>query len=206
MLKAMLNKLHPAVLVTAGFFWIAVLQSINSAVLPWCAAAVVLLAIMGSVKDWIRIVRRMRYIFLALLILFAWQTPGILMIPGLGTFSPTWDGLRAVQDPVLRLLAVVSVVAVMLHYLSIEAWVNSLYILLRPLRALGFSPERFAVRLRLVLDYVERRDLNWRHCLDAALQETIPLEEEVWPIRELFWVDRLLILLLFLLMLGSFLL
>ncbi|GAB2883154.1 hypothetical protein GCM10027046_09530 [Uliginosibacterium flavum] len=205
MLKAMLNSIHPAVFVTAGFFLIARLQSISPAVLPWWAGSLVLLGLLGCAQGWLRIVRRMRYIFLALLILFAWQTPGILMLPGLGAFSPTWDGVQAVQDPVLRLLAVVSVVALMLHYLSIEAWVNSLYILLRPLRVLGFSPERFAVRLRLVLDYVERRDLEWRHCLDAALQEATVLEEEVWPVHELSWIDRVLLLCLFVLTLGSLL-
>lgn len=205
MLKAILNRVHPAVFVTAGFFLIVRLQSISPAVLPWWAGVVVMLSVVGGAQVWLRIVRRMRYIFLALLILFAWQTPGILMIPGLGAFSPTWDGVRAALDPLLRLLAVVSVVALMLRYLSIEAWVNSLYVLLRPLCVLGFSPERFAVRLRLVLDYVEQRNLNWRHCLDAALQDATILEEEVWPIHDLCWVDRVLILCLFVLLLGGFL-
>jgi len=190
----MVKAIHPAVFVTAGFFLIILLQTLPATYLPWWAAVVVLAAWVSARADWLRIVRRLRFIFLALLILFAWQTPGTMIWPALGAFSPTWDGLRGMMEPALRLLAIVSVVALMLRHLSIENWVNSLYVLVFPLQALGLDPQRFAVRLRLVLDYVERRDLNWRNCLDAAVEEPINPAEEFWLVHHLCWWDRVALL------------
>ncbi|MDP5239798.1 hypothetical protein Q9Q94_09660 [Uliginosibacterium sp. 31-16] len=179
----MLKVIHPVVHVTAGFFLIILLQTAGFHVLLAGAVATVSCALCAATGDWLRIVRRLRYIFLVLLILFAWQTPGTLMLPLIGVFSPTWDGLSAVREPALRLLAVVSVVALMLKYLSTDDWVSSLYVLVSPLRVAGVRPERFAVRLRLVLDYAGQRDLNWRHCLDVAEQDWSDPQDEAWPVR-----------------------
>ena len=179
----MLKVIHPVVHVTAGFFLIVLLQTAGFKVLLAGALMTVLWALCAASQDLLRIVRRLRYIFLVLLILFAWQTPGTLIFPLLGALSPTWDGLNAVLEPALRLLAVVSVVALMLRYLTTDDWVNSLYALVIPLQVAGLKPERFAVRLRLVLDYAGQRDLNWRHCLDAAEQDCSDQGDEAWPVR-----------------------
>ncbi|MBS1209611.1 MAG: hypothetical protein H6R19_2009 [Proteobacteria bacterium] len=198
----MVKEIHPAVFVTAGFFLILLLQTVAAGYLPWWTMLAGTVALVSAPADWRRILRRLRFIFLALLILFAWQTPGTMILPALGSFSPTWDGLRATTEPALRLLAIVSVVALMLRHLSIEDWVNSLFVLVFPLRLLGLDPERFAVRLRLVLDYVERRDLNWRNCLDEALEDPVNPAEETWSVHHLGWQDRILLSILGLLLAG----
>ena len=177
--------IHPAVYVTAGFFLIFLLQIVSTAVLPWTTGAVVLCALVFARRDWLRVVRRLRYIFLALFILFAWQTPGVMIAPPLGVLSPTWDGMRATLEPATRLLAVVSVVSLMLRGLSTEDWVNSLYILVQPLKVCGLSAERFAVRLRLVLEYIGQRELNWRNCLYEMEADTGQMPQQVWPVRRL---------------------
>jgi len=197
-----MKSIHPAVYVTAGFFLIFLLQVLSLAFLPWGTGLIVLCALVFARREWVRVVRRLRYIFLALLILFAWQTPGVMIVPPLGAFSPTWDGVRATVEPAARLLSVVSVVALMLHGLSTEDWVNSLYVLVQPLRVFGLSAERFAVRLRLVLDYTSQRDLHWRDCLhemDADLGEVSP---QVWPVRGLRGYDALLLAVLVIVLMG----
>jgi hypothetical protein len=198
----MFKTIHPAVYVTAGFFLIVLLQTLNASGLAWWAAVLLIAALGLARANWFRLLRRLRYIVLALLVLFAWQTPGIMVLPGLGMFSPTWDGLRAAIEPVTRLMAVVSVVALMLHYLTTESWVSSLYVLVRPLRFLGVEPERFAIRLRLVLDYVGQRELNWRTCLHEAVQDPRDVSDQVWRVRVLRNPDRLILVSLYLLFLG----
>ena len=190
----MLKAIHPVVLVTAGFFLILLLQCVSPVQLGIGASLAILAALIWARADWLRVVRRLRFIFLALLVLYAWQTPGTLMAPALAGFSPTWDGLRAVLEPGWRLLAVASVVALLLRGLSTEDWVSSLYVLALPFRICGLSPERFAVRLRLVLDYVGRRDLDWRHCLEAASDDLSAMPAEAWSIRLPAWHDWLVLL------------
>lgn len=198
----MMRAIHPAVFVTAGFFLIILSQTISATDLWWWAPAVSLGSVIFAYAEWGRVMRRLRYIFLALVILFAWQTPGRMIIPALGALSPTWDGFSAVLDPALRLVSVVSVVALMLHILTTENWVSSLYVLVQPCRLIGLKPERFAVRLRLVLDYIERRDLDWRHCLTDATQEVIPIQTESWSVHKLGWHDATLMMCIGILLAG----
>ena len=128
--------------------------------------SVALFRVVALVRDaarWWRLLRRMRYILLAVCVLFLWQTPGTLLIPALGGWSPTVDGAVQALRHVLRLVAVVDVVAILMSALSVESWVAGLFVLAMPLRLIGVSPERFAVRLNLVLraaDSTQRR--SWR--------------------------------------------
>lgn len=198
----MMKRIHPAVCVTAGFFLIFVLQMVTPRFLTWGVIAAVTIAVVLAWSEWMRVIRRMRFIFVAIAILFLWQTPGSMIFPALGNLSPTWDGLRAAVEPVERLCAVVSVVALLLRYLTTEDWVNSLYVLVHPLKFAGLSAERFAVRLRLVLDYVAQRDLNWKSCLDELDANEMTAATETWTVRGLFWTDRVMLGGLFLLLLG----
>ena len=111
--------------------------------------------------------RRLRYVSLAIVILFAWQTPGIQVLPGLDVLSPTYDGLRLAVSPLLRLMTVAAVVACLQQALSPDQWVSSFHLLAKPFACLGLPRDRLAIRLRLVLDYLEAPRLEWRDCLRA---------------------------------------
>ena len=69
-----------------------------------------------------------------------------------------------------RLLAVVCAVGIMLERLPLARLVGGLYALARPLRLIGVAPERLALRLLLVLRYVEASPrgsgaMGWQHWL-----------------------------------------
>lgn len=160
---------HPAVPVTAGFVLILLLQRLEgphlAVALGVCAGACLLLAR----RSWWRLVHRLRYMLLVLVVLFAWQTPGVLVWPRLGGLSPTFDGIRLAADHAARIVLVVSVVAFMLHGLSHAQWVQGVYGLFAPLRRLGFPADRFALRLQLVLQDAEQADRTaWREALAPA--------------------------------------
>lgn len=188
------KTLHPAVLVAAGFVCMLGIQLLQALWLVSVVIIVLILALVAGRKKLGAVIRRLRYILIAVIVLFAWQTPGVLIVPVLGMFSPTYDGLLLALDSTARLLATAAVVAVMLEKLSTAQWVSSLYVLIAPLRIAGVSPERFAVRLRLVLDYVDMRNLDWRKSLDSGFpDETAPVMQQ-WQVSTLRFGDRALLL------------
>lgn len=183
------DAMHPAVRVTAGFFLILLLQLLAGVTLYALALLCMGLAAWRAGPTWWRVLRRMRFILLALLLLFAWQTAGTLVWPALGGFSPSREGLWLALEQSLRLLGAASLVALLLHALDASGWMNGLHALLRPLTRLGLSPDRFILRLRLVLDYLDGRELDWRHALEARADVLPPVPLE-WEGRALAWRDR----------------
>ena len=191
--------LHPAVHVTAGFFFVFLSQFCEGRVLVLLASGLLLVALKTALGHWLRVMRRLRFVALTILVLFAWQTPGTFLLPALESLSPTRDGLILAIVPLLRLLSVASVVAILKECLSPDAWVSSLYAISRPLGIFGVSREKLAIRLRLVLDHAEEQRLNWRTLLQEAPGsgvETSALSCEVSCLSSLDRVCISLILLL----------
>ncbi len=189
----MFAQLHPAVFVTAGFFLVLLAQLLHAGGLAWLLLAVLPAALLQARMVLFRVLKRLRWVFLAVLILFAWQGPGLLLLPALGRWSPTLDGALLAGEQGLRLLAMVSVISYLLARLDREAWVASLQVLLQPLSVVGVSARRFAVRLALVLSYCATGRLDWRACLHEAQAEAVENPPFVVHLRPLQMRDRLLI-------------
>ena len=107
---------------------------------------------------------------LAIAVLFAWFTPGEAAFLDWPRLGPTHEGLALAALHAARLLAVVCAVGILLERLPLARLVGGLYALSRPLRGVGVAPERLALRLLLVLRYVEasprgRGPVDWRHWL-----------------------------------------
>lgn len=191
--------LHPAVHVTAGFFFVFLSQFCEGWSLAFLASGLLLVALKMAQGHWLRVMRRLRFVALAILVLFAWQTPGTLVLPVLENFSPTRDGLVLSMVPLLRLLSVASVVAILKECLSPDAWVSSLYAISRPLGAFGVSREKLAIRLRLVLDHVEEQRLDWRALLNEAPNSGVGASDMSCEVSCLSSLDRVCIGLILLL-------
>lgn len=183
-----MNKsVHPVVCVTAGFFLILWLQLAEGRSLYAGASCVLAAGIFFARNALWRTLARLRYIFLALLVLFLWETPGTLIFPVLGNFSPSMDGLWYFLLHSIRLAGVVAVVTLMLSRLSSAEWVASLLTISSPLRQAGFATERFAARLHLVLEYAQRRELDWRQILHERIgdySEELPMEDETLEAKD----------------------
>lgn len=116
-----------------------------------------------------RLLRRTRWLLLALFSLFAWATPGVLLLPEIGSLSPTVDGLILGATHLGRLIVVLASLALLLHTTSSEELVGAFFSLLAPLNSLGVDRGRIAVRLLLVIEYVESAQPRaWRDWLDPA--------------------------------------
>jgi energy-coupling factor transport system permease protein len=108
-----------------------------------------------KVQTFLHAVRRMRWLFLSIFIIYAFGTPGEL-IPNFSVhFAPTFEGLQLGVVQIEKLLIALAALSLLLTSSPREHMMLGLYMLLSPLNLVGLNVERFAARLMLTLDYVE---------------------------------------------------
>ena len=162
--------LHPAARLVLWVASVAVLHSLSGNRLRLTVIAVALLASVAALRRTVRLVKRARWLILALLVIFAWSTPGRLLWPAADWASPTSEGLSLALDHSARLLGLLMLVALLLEHTTQECLLGGLYSLLKPLRAIGLDPRRAAIRLGLVLRHTDQTlpRARWREWLRAG--------------------------------------
>ncbi len=124
----------------------------------------------------LRMVYFMRWLFLSLLVLFGWFTPGVWLWPSLAAWSPTTTGVSLGLVRLLFLLNLLLMVGVLVQLTRREQIVHGLLFWLTPLRLVGLPPQRIAVRIGLVLDSMET--------LRSAAREALQRKEAgPWQLR-----------------------
>lgn len=113
---------------------------------------------------------RTRWLIVSLLVIFALATPGVFLLPALGNYGPTVEGVRQGLEHLMRLLFVLATLAVLLQLTGVEGLVSGLHGLILPLAWLGLDRGRVAMRLLLVLQYVENSppSRHWREWLERT--------------------------------------
>lgn len=101
-----------------------------------------------------KMLRRMRWLFLSILVIYLWFTPGQLLIPAIGAWSPSWEGIRLGVYRVASLVFIVLAVNLLIKSNARDELIAGIMWLLRPLRLLGLPDERLAVRIALTFDVV----------------------------------------------------
>lgn len=183
---------HPAARLLVWGVAAVALQLIEGSPLYLLAAISLGSASLLSGPRLLRLLRRARWLLLAVGLLFSLSTPGVFLLPSLGVFGPTTDGLDLAATHLARLTAVLASLALLLEYTPSAAFVGALYGLLSPAASLGMDRERVAVRLMLVMSYAEAaRGGDWRDWLEPAAparSERIVLTAAPWR-----WHDGLLL-------------
>lgn len=160
------GRLHP---VTQLFGWLALLVLVQC-LGGWPLAAVFLTLPALSRRVLARagrLMRRTRWLLLSLFAVFAWGTAGE---PAFAfAWAPTVEGVGEGLLHLGRMLLVLVVAAAFLEYLPLAALLSACNHLLRPFARIGCDAERAALRLHLVLRYVETlpRPRDWRSLLQA---------------------------------------
>jgi energy-coupling factor transport system permease protein len=116
-------------------------------------ALLYLLAGLPGIPTLLVLLKRLRWLLLAILIVYGWWTPGDYLFPGLGGLSPTWAGLEAGMLRLAALLLIAASVHLLLQLTPRGQLLPALIQLVTP-----FCPhagrERFAVRVMLSLEAV----------------------------------------------------
>lgn len=128
----------------------------------------------SAFAEFLRLLKRVRYILLFLLIVYAYNTPGEYVAGWYFSTAPSYEGIRAGLEQMLRLAAILAGLALLLATTAREQLIAGLYFLARPFKLVGFDPERFAVRLWLTLYYVEHGMKNRQH---NSIHQLMKLED-----------------------------
>ncbi|MCB1916077.1 MAG: hypothetical protein KDG52_10205 [Rhodocyclaceae bacterium] len=167
-----MGALHPAVsLAMAG------LLLIGSQILTGGALALGCLVALGAAlaaarRRLPRLLRRSRFLLLAIVVMFAWFTPGRRVVGEPAWLSPSFEGVQLAATHVGRLLITLSLVSLLLERMPAQSLLQGLSTLARPLAAVGWDADRLAVRLSLVMQLVTESDgRHWKHWLDDSLDE-----------------------------------
>lgn len=116
---------------------------------------------------------RARILLLAMFLIYAFTTPGDAVLPSLGRFSPSLNGLQSGAVQAWRLAIMLASLAVLLSICTRSALLGGLFHLIKPLALFGVNPERIAVRIWLTLYYAENMPpfKISRHLFDTIAQK-----------------------------------
>ncbi len=176
--------LHPASLLLAWMSLVLAVQLVPAHGLVWFGLVLVPVATACVPLRARRLLRRVRYLLLVLVVLFAWFTPGELLFSGVSG-GPTREGLALAAAHGARLVLIVLLAAILLEGLDASALASGIDFLCRPMRHVGASPDRLIVRFLLVFRYVEQPPAGgWRALLTEPV---LSGGEQALAIRRLPW-------------------
>lgn len=165
---------HPAVQILVWVLLALLAQRVHPLALLVLSSVLFVLALRLCAAQLLRLLRRTRWILFSLLLIYAYTTPGTALWAPLGVFAPTREGLLDGLLQLGRLLCVLSGLAILLELLPQTQLISGLYTLAYPMRWLGLSRERIAVRLALTLEYAESAmsdtAKDWRTSISSAMQ------------------------------------
>ncbi|HPB91904.1 MAG TPA: CbiQ family ECF transporter T component [Methylophilus sp.] len=117
----------------------------------------VLANILTQQQHFFRLIKRLRWFFIVMWLIYAFNTPGeywrILPV----SISPTYEGVQGGALQLLRILIMLSAVSLLLIGNTRQQLISGFYFMLRPFKVLGVDAERFAARLWLTMYYVEKQ-------------------------------------------------
>lgn len=104
----------------------------------------------------VRLVWRMKWLWISLLVVFFWMTPGDRMMPAWGAWSPVQEGVEEGLYRVAYLLLCVLLAQLVVLSMQPQQLLAAVYQLSWPLQLFGDFRARFAVRFSLTLDVIGR--------------------------------------------------
>lgn len=177
------------------FLWLVVVASLQFLEVLPLTAALCLSAILGAVfapQRSLRLVRRVRFIVIAIVILFAGFTPGEALFVDWPRLSPSREGVWLAYEHAARVLVVVLLVSLLLERMPPPRLIGAIHALMRPFGVIGFPADRVAVRTLLVLRFVEaEKPPKWQEWIR---DDSNDLHDAIGVNREAFgMLDRLVV-------------
>jgi hypothetical protein len=172
-------------LILIGWALFAVgLQQLGLVYLAYAAAIVSSIAVGLARSRFLQLLRRSRFLILALFAIYAGFTPGERWV-----FLPSWlplsrEGCLLGLQHVLSLIGLLASVALLLERLSLTRLIEGLYSVSSPLLLFDIDRQRAAMRLVMVLDGLQSSSMpNWRDWLAPSHEASfspIVLQRSEW--------------------------
>lgn len=115
---------------------------------------------LNKVERYINTLKRFKWLFLVLMIIYAFNTPGEHIHGWPFDITPTYEGVIAGISQAIRISAILAIISWIMAVNTKQQLVSGFYFILSPFKLLGLQTERFAARLWLTLHYVELQNVK----------------------------------------------
>jgi energy-coupling factor transport system permease protein len=154
--------MHPTTKILVLIFLGIMLNKLGSGALMIMLCLMGLLASYWRANGWVKMLLRMRWLFLSMFLVYGLATPGEY-VPWMPIdFGFTYEGLNAGILQIMRLTLMLGGIALLMATTTQNKLIAGFYVLLKPLDLLKLKPERFAARLCLTLQYLEDSEMAKR--------------------------------------------
>ena len=151
-----LPDVHPLIRLVALLLFTAGMALARPALLVAGAGLLLLLYLFTGLPDPGRLLlmfKRLRWLLLAIVLVYGWWTPGLSLFPQLGGLSPTLEGLHSGLRRGGALLLIVAAVHLLLQLTPRHRLLPAIIQLLSPVTSTAIR-ERLAVRMLLTIEAV----------------------------------------------------
>lgn len=167
--------MHPFVKIACFFFLLLLLQYLSPSTIAVLCGLICLLAAVLNFPHFSQLIKRMRWLFLSLLLVYAYATPGEYLAFLPLNVAPSYEGLRLGLMQIAKLLIAVASLSALFASANKSQLMAGLWTLLSPLRLVGLNVERFTVRMLLTLHYVEQMAVQPKLKLDFSQLDKLAL-------------------------------
>ncbi len=167
--------MHPFVKIACFFFLLLLLQYLSPSSIAVLCGLICLLAAVLNLPHFSQLIKRMRWLFLSLLLVYAYATPGEYLAFLPLNVAPSYEGLHLGLMQIGKLLIAVASLSALFASASKSQLMAGLWTLLSPLRLVGLNVERFTVRMLLTLHYVEQMAVQAKLKLDFSQLDKLAL-------------------------------
>jgi energy-coupling factor transport system permease protein len=202
--------MHPFVKIACFFFLLLLLQYISAPSIAVLCGLICLLAAVLNLPHFSQLIKRMRWLFVSLLLVYAYATPGEYLAFLPLNVAPSYEGLRMGLMQIAKLLIAVASLSALFASASKSQLMAGLWTLLSPLRLVGLNVERFTVRMLLTLHYVEQMAVQPKLKLDFSQLDKLALASDEPDARlplilaqpAFSWFDKAMLSLMLLAVMG----
>lgn len=168
--------MHPTLRILALILLAVTIQFLEAPALMIVGGIVLAIALFFHAGLLRKMLHRSRWLLLTLLLIFAFTTPGEYLEWGNPKIAPTYEGISLGLLQAGRLAMMLAGLAILLGTTPRNALMAGIFLLLKPLRPIGISPEQFTARLWLTMHYVEQEPRKgkgkfWARLDNAALYD-----------------------------------
>jgi energy-coupling factor transport system permease protein len=167
--------MHPFVKIACFFFLLLLLQYLSPSSIAVLCGLICLMAAVLNLPHFSQLIKRMRWLFLSLLLVYAYATPGEYLAFLPLNVAPSYEGLHLGLMQIGKLLIAVASLSALFASASKSQLMAGLWTLLSPLRLVGLNVERFTVRMLLTLHYVEQMAVQPKLKLDFSQLDKLAL-------------------------------
>ena len=196
--------MHPLIKILLFIFIVLLMSFLRELYLwPMCLVLCFYATFLVS-GNFIRVVKRMKWLFFSIFIIYAFSTPGEYVSSMPSSIAPTIEGCVLSSLQVAKLLIALATLNILFATSTKEQLMSGLHLLLSPLSLFRLNITKFTARLLLTLDYVEALAADEKFKfrfdeLDQMLEFTEPSHCDKVIQLELpnfQWFDKAIVLLL----------